>query len=530
MKRLAAFLFALLVLLPLVYVFGTGIMEARNFISAQSMAVDGDWLVPHLFTEIRLNKPPLPVWLTTLVFLYDPAPSMLALHIPVILVTALLGVFCVDLHTRICGKGRASLYAGLVAVSMLMTIKLGVTNSWDIYSVVFMAGALVALLKEGRAWLIAGILCMAASVMSKGPVQLYTMLLPFLTASLIFRRPVAWKRLASIVGYGCLLGSLWYLFVYLTVPHEAASVAKGEVQAWSSRHLASFFFYLSFPIYAGAWMLPLLAALFGRWLKRSRKDEDEEYAPEERPVEDRTPFRFLLCWFLLSLLLLSLVPEKKERYLMPAFVPLAILTASALHHWTTGLLEGSLSRLEMLLVKTHLYGAMLASTGICLFIAWHNTDALLYVLPFAVLCLIIGGAGIQLPEHLVPVTCLLILCVVFAAWRGGSHRPIMQKTAPTCALEEFRTLPRLAGLPFYSLDGFGPIEEWEAGRDMTRVPSLEGIKENRFVLFASRQAKAAEFSGKGLNVSEEFLLQTSRGRYHKFFVLERNGAPAPQKN
>ena len=108
----------------------------------------------------------------------------------------------------------------------------------------------------------------------------------------------------------------------------------------------------------------------------------------------------------------------------------------------------------------------------------------------------------------------------------------MQKTAPTCALEEFRTLPRLAGLPFYSLEGFGPIEEWEAGRDMTRVPSLDGIKEGRFVLFASRKSKAAEFSGKGLHVAEEFLIQTSRGRYHKFFVLERedNTAPAASKN
>ena len=90
-QRIALFLFSLLVLIPLVYVFGTGIMEARNLISAQSMALDGDWLIPHLFTEIRLNKPPLPVWLTAPVFLLDPSPSLFALHMPVILVTALLG-------------------------------------------------------------------------------------------------------------------------------------------------------------------------------------------------------------------------------------------------------------------------------------------------------------------------------------------------------------------------------------------------------------------------------------------------------
>ena len=64
-QRITIYVFSVLLLLPLVYVFGTSIMEARNLISAQSMSLDGDWLIPHLYTEIRLNKPPLPVWLTT---------------------------------------------------------------------------------------------------------------------------------------------------------------------------------------------------------------------------------------------------------------------------------------------------------------------------------------------------------------------------------------------------------------------------------------------------------------------------------
>ena len=228
-QRMALFLFSLLVLVPLVHVFGTGIMEARNLISAQSMALDGDWLIPHLYTEIRLNKPPLPVWLTVPVFLLDSDPSPLALHIPVILVTALLGVFCFDLHRLLCGESRANFYAGLVSASMLMTIKLGTANSWDIYSVVFMTGSLAAMLQTGRGWLAAGTLCMAASILSKGPVQLYTMLLPFLLASLLFRRAVSWRRLAFILIGGGLLGSLWYLYVWLAVPHVAEVVARGEV-------------------------------------------------------------------------------------------------------------------------------------------------------------------------------------------------------------------------------------------------------------------------------------------------------------
>lgn len=175
---------------------------------------------------------------------------------PVILVTALLGVFCFDLHRLLCGESRANFYAGLVGASMLMTIKLGTANSWDIYSVVFMTGALAALIQSGKAWLVAGVLCMAASLLSKGPVQLYTMLLPFLAAMLLFRRPVPWKRLAIILIFGALLGSLWYIYVYFAVPHVAEVVAKGEVSAWANRHTAPLYFYLSFPAFAGAWALP----------------------------------------------------------------------------------------------------------------------------------------------------------------------------------------------------------------------------------------------------------------------------------
>ena len=273
-QRIALFLFSLLVLIPLVYVFGTGIMEARNLISAQSMALDGDWLIPHLFTEIRLNKPPLPVWLTAPVFLLDPSPSLLALHMPVILVTALLGVFCFDLHRLLCGESRANFYAGLVGASMLMTIKLGTANSWDIYSVVFMTGALAALIQSGKAWLVAGVLCMAASLLSKGPVQLYTMLLPFLAVMLLFRRPVPWKRLAIILIFGVILGSLWYIYVYFAVPHVAEVVAKGEVSAWGNRHTAPLYFYLSFPAFAGAWALPALAGLGGRKINKGESADE----------------------------------------------------------------------------------------------------------------------------------------------------------------------------------------------------------------------------------------------------------------
>lgn len=506
-KRLVLYVFSLLVLLPLVYVFGTGIMEARNLISAQSMALDHDWLIPHLFTEIRLNKPPLPVWLTVPVFLLDPVPSMFALHLPVILVTGLLGVFCFDLYRTLFRDEKTAFYAGLVISSMLLTLKLGTTNSWDIYSVVFMTGALACLMQSGRGSLIAGVLLMAASVLSKGPVQLYTMLLPFLASLLIFRRPVPWKRLAVILFGGCLLGSLWYLYVYLAVPRVAASVAQGEVSAWSTMHTASFFFYLSFPGFAGAWALPCLAGLGSRWLDNSGEHKKE--------------LAFFLGWFLLSLLLLSLVPEKKERYLMPAMVPLALLTAQVLRHWVTGLESRTLSRLERRIITVHLGLGTLAAAGICLFIAWSHRDYALYAALFALLCLGLGAVGLRFPRFIVPVSCIMVLLVCLAGFRMGSTRPVVQKTPPTCSLEELRTMPELSGMPCYSFDNFSPIEEWEIGRDTTRIASLDDVPDSRFLLLDTDTTPPAVITEQKLDVEKRFLIQMSRGQYMQLFVVDK---------
>ncbi len=506
-KRFLLYIFSILVLLPLVYVFGTGIMEARNLISAQSMALDHDWLIPHLFTEIRLNKPPLPIWLTVPVFLQNPAASMFALHLPVILVTGLLSVFCFDLSRTLFDDEKSAFYAGLVVASTLLTLKLGTTNSWDIYSVVFMAGALVGLMRKERGWLIAGVLFMAASVLSKGPVQLYTMLLPFLVTLLFFRRPVPWKRLGVILLGGCFIGSLWYLYVYFAVPHVAASVAQGEIKAWSDRHTASFFFYLSFPAFTGAWILPCLAGFGSRWLNKSKEHTKEQ--------------AFFLCWFLLSLLLLSLVPEKKERYLMPTMLPLALLTAQVLHHWVTGLRGRTLSRLEERIITVHLGLGALVAVFLCLFIAWHNRDHALYVGFFALACLGLGGFGLRFPRFLVPISCLMVLLVCLAGFRMGATRPIVQKTPPTCSLEEVRTLPELATLPCYSFDHVGPINEWEVGRDAKTITSLADVPEKRFLLLDTDSTPPDVISDHTLNVEKRFLLQTSRGPYIQLFMVNK---------
>ena len=49
------------------------IMEARNMVTAREMVHDGNWLVPTMNGDLRLEKPPLPTWLTAVAETFAPA-------------------------------------------------------------------------------------------------------------------------------------------------------------------------------------------------------------------------------------------------------------------------------------------------------------------------------------------------------------------------------------------------------------------------------------------------------------------------
>ena len=48
------------------------IMESRNIITAREMVYEGHWLVPTMNGDLRLEKPPLPTWLTALAEMASP--------------------------------------------------------------------------------------------------------------------------------------------------------------------------------------------------------------------------------------------------------------------------------------------------------------------------------------------------------------------------------------------------------------------------------------------------------------------------
>ena len=53
------------------------IMESRNLVTAREMVSDGNWLIPTMNGELRLEKPPLPTWIAAMVETVSPDNLML---------------------------------------------------------------------------------------------------------------------------------------------------------------------------------------------------------------------------------------------------------------------------------------------------------------------------------------------------------------------------------------------------------------------------------------------------------------------
>ncbi|MBT2559035.1 glycosyltransferase family 39 protein [Hymenobacter sp. ISL-91] len=318
-------------------------MESRNFVAAREMVAGGSWLIPTMNQELRLAKPPLPTWAVAgLQQLTGPTDNLALLRLPAAMAATLLVFFfwglCCELTRRQThdddAPGRTAWLAALVLATSLLVITTGREGQWDIFATSMAMGGLWLLVggwqrpvRQAYRWLAGAGLLLGLAVLSKGPVPLYALVLPFLLAYLIgqpfHRQAVRARAGATVLGFvlAVIIGGSWPLYVWLKVAPAARSVARVEIASWADRHVQPFWYYWPFFAFTGLWALVALAALV--W-------------PYARPrLRGFIPYAVVLGWALFGLLLLSIVPEKKERYMLPLMPPLALLVAGLLRAWQT---------------------------------------------------------------------------------------------------------------------------------------------------------------------------------------------------
>lgn len=294
------------------------IMEARNFVTAQEMVEYNNWLIPTMNGELRLTKPPLPTWITAVWGMVFGFQSIAVLRLPAALIGMVLLFFLYKLILIYSKDEEQALMGGMVAASSFYLFLMSRTGSWDIFCHAFMLMAIYCVVQsfsryfKSKLLLWAGVF-MGLSFLSKGPIAFYALLLPFLIAyCIVYRfkdfRVVGW-RWVLLLSPLILISFAWPFYTYLFVPEEAIVVASKESTNWLNYNVRPIYHYWSFPIQAGIWVLILVVSL--------------AYPFMAKRVKELPSYRLAFFWTIFSVVLLSLIPEKKERYLLPVLIPAA---------------------------------------------------------------------------------------------------------------------------------------------------------------------------------------------------------------
>ncbi len=319
--QITLFIVAGLLLLTNLDKIEVNIMEARNFISAREMVQNKEYLLITMNNEPRYQKPPLPTWLTAIAGSLSGFESLAVLRLPVVAITFLL-VFIFYYFSKLIGlSSEHSFNNTLILITSFYIFFGGRDNQWDMYTHSFMMVNIVflwKLLKEDSNALLNSILggmFFGLSFLSKGPISVYVLLIPFLISygmvyHFSFRKKILYLIVMLITGLS--IGLSWYLYVHIKDPVYFSKIVTHETTSWMKYEVQPFYYYWNFFLQSGLWAIPSMTALIYPYLK-SR-------------VEDLKAYRFAILWTIISVILMSIIPEKKVRYLVPVLIPLALTT------------------------------------------------------------------------------------------------------------------------------------------------------------------------------------------------------------
>ncbi len=297
------------------------IMEARNFITAREMLTDGNWLLTTINGEPRYQKPPLPTWLTAFSAAIFGIKSVWALRLPAAIMTLFLVLFSYKLAKKLTSEKIYAFISALVMATSFYIVASARDGQWDIYTHGFMVVCIYLLYlffteepHKYRNAMLAG-LFFGCSFLSKGPVSLYALLLPFLIAfGIVYKYrnfKTRWLPLLAFLAVAFVVSAWWHWYT-LTFDPAAAEITKKETTNWISYEIKPFYYYWSFFTQSGVWTIPAFIALLYPYLKNR--------------VFNKKAYLFTFLWTMLSVVLLSLIPEKKSRYLLPVLIPMALNT------------------------------------------------------------------------------------------------------------------------------------------------------------------------------------------------------------
>jgi 4-amino-4-deoxy-L-arabinose transferase-like glycosyltransferase len=477
MKWLTKHPFYLLTLVCLVIFFVNldaifvNIMEARNFITAREMIHDGHWLLTTMNGEPRYAKPPLPTWLTAIFALLFGLKNLFALRLPAAIMGLVLVLVSYKFLWRLTKHTLFAFLSGLIMVTSFYILNAGRDANWDIFTHSFMMVCIYFLYlfftsekKKYQNALLAAIF-FGCSFMSKGPVSFYALLLPFLIAFGMVYRYKNFKSnifpFSLFLVVSLILSAWWHWYTYTFDPVTVAAITQRETSNWAGYETKPFYYYWSFFTQSGVWTILAFIGLLYPYLKNR--------------VFDQKAYRFTFLWTMGSLILLSIIPEKKVRYLLPVMIPLAMNTGFYLEYLFRRFRELSDRREN---IPVYFNFGLIATIGVIfplggyLFLKeqLHGIYWIWFIL-LAISLLIIGIYMFRnlYNQNIAPVFYLTIAFIMAVICFGMPLAKTLTVNPEFKGLSQLNDWQSKTDLPVYEFGGFSPELIWDYGKPIKRI-------------------------------------------------------------
>jgi 4-amino-4-deoxy-L-arabinose transferase-like glycosyltransferase len=328
----------LLLILPALY-YGLGvrpiykIQEVRIAETAREMVVSGDWLVPRYNGELRLQKPPLPYWLTAASYRLFGINEM-AVRLPALLFGVLTTFLLFVWAKRELGEQIAA-NTVLILVTSYIGLRYFRSGEADATLLFFISAATLLgyRILQGEVSHRQQLLFYAAlglGFLTKGPAAIAVPVLTVIAFAFQQKRLAAlklwlnpaWLNLLGLIVF-MLLAFGWYAWILGYMPDAAQHFMGKQVDETfiSGTHAKPFWWYLAhITEFYAPWSLLLIPMSY--WYYRHRS----------LPV----PMRFALVWLAVVFVLLTFTVNKQMQYALLFAPPITILLGYYLEHASAG--------------------------------------------------------------------------------------------------------------------------------------------------------------------------------------------------
>lgn len=300
------------------------IQEVRIAETAREMLASGDWVVPRYNGELRLQKPPLPYWLTALSYKAGGINETMT-RFPAVLFGLLSALLLWNWVRRESGLKIAA-NSMLVMVASYIGIRYFRSGEADAVLLFFISAASVLGydMLHGRhnaqRRLLFG-LALGLGFLSKGPAALAIPLLTLLAMAVIEKRAgrlqASVKQFFSLPGIALLLVAAfgWYVWIIWQLPDIAQHFFGKQVDETfvSGTHAKPVWWYLAHWVeFFAPWGILLIPA---GWMAYRQRGSDVTPAP----------IRFAWVWLAVVFALLTFTVNKQMQYALLFAPPFAII-------------------------------------------------------------------------------------------------------------------------------------------------------------------------------------------------------------